>query len=99
MAYRADVVFLEDANPTLIDRNAAEFRRLHALIESTDDAFRAAIKVRWESEARDLYAKRLKESNSLADTLSEAPHSCISPRLVRRCRFDRRLDQAKEALG
>ncbi|MFG2759785.1 hypothetical protein [Streptomyces wuyuanensis] len=78
MAYRADVVFLEDANPTLIDRNAAEFRRLHALIESTDDAFRAAIKVKWESEARDLYAKRLKESKSLADTLSEAFRTAAS---------------------
>ncbi|MCX4588165.1 hypothetical protein [Streptomyces sp. NBC_01481] len=47
-AYRSDVEFLEDANPTLIDRNAAEFRRLHTLIESTDDAFRKATKVEWE---------------------------------------------------
>ncbi|MFE3018192.1 hypothetical protein [Streptomyces sp. NPDC059256] len=72
MAYRADVEFLEDANPTLIDRNAAEFRRLHTLIESTDNAFRKATGVEWESEARDLYIKRLKESKGLADALSEA---------------------------
>lgn len=58
MAYREDVQFLEDANPALIDRNAAEFRRLHTLIESTDDAFRKAGKVAWVSQARDLYAKR-----------------------------------------
>ncbi|MFE5482541.1 hypothetical protein [Streptomyces sp. NPDC056527] len=72
MAYRADVDFLEQANPQLIDRNAAEFRRLHTLIESTDDAFRKASKVEWVSEARDLYVKRLTESKNLADALSEA---------------------------
>lgn len=72
MAYRVDVQFLEDANPTLIDRNAAEFRRLHTLIESTDDAFRKAVKVEWVSEARDLYVRRLGESKSLADGLSDA---------------------------
>ncbi|MFJ3914159.1 lysozyme family protein [Streptomyces vinaceus] len=72
MAYRAEVAFLEDANPALIDRNAAEFRRLHVLIESTGDAFRKATKVEWESEARDLYVKRLAESKSLAEALSGA---------------------------
>lgn len=72
MAYREDVQFLEDANPALIDRNAAEFRRLHTLIESTDDAFRKAGKVAWVSQARDLYTKRLSESKTLADALSEA---------------------------
>ncbi|MFE2481565.1 hypothetical protein ACFXDA_37170, partial [Streptomyces sp. NPDC059389] len=72
MAYRAEVAFLEDANPALIDRNAAEFRRLHVLIESTGDAFRKATKVEWESEARDLDVKRLAESKSLAEALSGA---------------------------
>ncbi|WP_128980555.1 hypothetical protein [Streptomyces roseicoloratus] len=72
MAYHQDVEFLEDANPSLIDRNAAEFRRLSALIDSADDAFRKAAKVDWESEARDLYVKRLRESKSIADALSEA---------------------------
>lgn len=72
MAYRKDVEFLEDANPSLIKRNAAEFRRLHTLIESVDDAFLRATKVKWESEARDLYVKRLGESKSIADGLSEA---------------------------
>ncbi|MFF3621328.1 transglycosylase SLT domain-containing protein [Streptomyces sp. NPDC002467] len=72
MAYHKDVAFLEDANPALIDRNAAEFRRLHTLIESADDAFRKAAKVEWESEARDAYVKRLDESKSLAEALSGA---------------------------
>ncbi|MBM9624753.1 hypothetical protein [Streptomyces zhihengii] len=72
MAYHADVAFLEEANPALIDRNAAEFRRLHTLIDSTDDAFRKAGRIAWVSSARDLYAKRLQESRSLADGLSEA---------------------------
>lgn len=72
VAYREDVEFLGDANPALIDRNASEFRRLHTLIESTDDAFRKAGKVEWVSEARNLYVKRLGESKALADALSEA---------------------------
>ncbi|MFE1231893.1 hypothetical protein [Streptomyces sp. NPDC058745] len=72
MTYRADVAFLEDTNPFLILRNALEFRRLHTLVDSTDDAFRKASKVEWQSEARDLYVKRLQESKSIADALSEA---------------------------
>ncbi|MCP3819856.1 lytic transglycosylase domain-containing protein [Streptomyces sp. A3M-1-3] len=72
MTYRETVEFLEDSNPALIDRNAAEFRRLHNLIDCTDDAFRKAAKVEWESEARDLYVKRLREGKDLADALSEA---------------------------
>ncbi|WP_455361614.1 hypothetical protein [Streptomyces sp. SYSU K21746] len=72
MTYRESVEFLEDSNPALIDRNAAEFRRLHNLIDCTDDAFRKAAKVEWESEARDLYVKRLREGKDLADALSDA---------------------------
>ena len=72
MTYHGDVEFLEDANPALIGRSAAEFTRLHKLIESTDDAFRKAVKVDWQSDARDLYAKRLREAKELADALSEA---------------------------
>jgi hypothetical protein len=72
MAYRESVEFLADANPTLIDRSAAEFRRLHKLIESTDDAFRKGAKVEWISEARDRYVKRLTEARDLAEALSEA---------------------------
>ncbi|MCX4633170.1 hypothetical protein [Streptomyces sp. NBC_01443] len=72
MAYRNEVIFLEDVNPALIGRNAAEFRRLHTLIESTDDTFRRATKIEWESEARDLYVARLRETKSLAEALSGA---------------------------
>ena len=72
MAYREDVKFLEDANPALIGRSAAEFTRLHKLIDTTDDAFRKAVKVDWQSEARDLYAKRLSEARDLTDALSDA---------------------------
>lgn len=72
MTYREDVDFLEDANPALIGRSAAELTRLHKLIETTDDAFRKAGKVDWQSEARDLYVKRLGEAKDLADALSEA---------------------------
>lgn len=72
MAYRADVEFLEDTNPALIELSAAEFTRLHKLIGTTDDAFRKAGKVDWQSEARDLYVKRLGEARELTEALSEA---------------------------
>ncbi|MFI8194664.1 hypothetical protein ACIF8T_39180 [Streptomyces sp. NPDC085946] len=72
MAYRKDVEFLEDANPALIGRSAAEFSRLHKLIGTTDDAFRKASKVDWQSEARDLYVRRLGEAKDLTDALSDA---------------------------
>jgi hypothetical protein len=72
VAYRKDVDFLEDSNPALIERSAAEFNRLHKLIDTTDDAFRKAGKVDWQSEARDLYLKRLGEARKLTDALAEA---------------------------
>ncbi|WP_030729329.1 lytic transglycosylase domain-containing protein [Streptomyces sp. NRRL S-237] len=72
MAYRKDVAFLEEVNPALIGRNAAEFRRLHTLIESADDAFRKAVKVEWESDARDRYVARLGETKNIADALAGA---------------------------
>ncbi len=72
MAYRKNVEFLEDSNPALIERSAAEFNRLRKLIDTTDDAFRKAVKVDWQSGARDLYVKRLSEARELTDALSEA---------------------------
>ncbi|MET8824958.1 hypothetical protein ABZX40_24735 [Streptomyces sp. NPDC004610] len=71
-AYRVDVEFLEDANPALIGRGAAEFTRLHRLIDSTDDAFRKAGEIDWRSEARDLHARRLGEARELTDGLARA---------------------------
>lgn len=56
----------------LIGRSVAEFMRLQNLINTADDAFRKAVKVDWQSEARDLYVKRLKEAKELTDALSEA---------------------------
>ncbi|MFG2116702.1 hypothetical protein ACGFRB_29380 [Streptomyces sp. NPDC048718] len=70
MAYRQDVAFLADANPALIERGAAEFTRLHQLIKTTDDGFRKAASVDWQSQARDLYARRLREGKDLTDALS-----------------------------
>ncbi|MEW2255694.1 hypothetical protein [Streptomyces sp. NPDC047869] len=72
MAYRADVEFLEDANPALIGLSSAEFTRLHELIGTTDDALHKAMKVHWRSDARDLYAKRLSEARELTDSLSDS---------------------------
>ncbi|MZD05303.1 hypothetical protein GTW43_09440 [Streptomyces sp. SID5785] len=72
MAYRKDVEFLENTNPALVERNAAEFRRLHRLVESTDDGFRKARSVHWTGEARESYGKRLKEAGAIAEALSTA---------------------------
>ncbi|MFH0243208.1 hypothetical protein ACGRHY_12400 [Streptomyces sp. HK10] len=70
MTYRESVEFLQDANPALIDRGAAEFRRLHNLIESTDDSFRKAGKIDWVSEAHDRYTRRLDEARQISEALS-----------------------------
>ncbi|WP_405550045.1 hypothetical protein [Streptomyces microflavus] len=72
MTYRVDVAFLELCNPPLIERNAQEYRRLHELLESTDNAFLKASRTEWVSEANDLYRKRLRETESLATHLSAA---------------------------
>ncbi|MFG2553934.1 hypothetical protein ACGFWF_28825 [Streptomyces sp. NPDC048581] len=72
MTYRADVAFLEDSNPQLIERTAAEYGRLHTLLASCEDDFRKAGKVEWESVQRERYTKRLKEALDLAEYLSAA---------------------------
>ncbi|THA24964.1 hypothetical protein E4198_09700 [Streptomyces sp. RKND-216] len=70
MAHRADVAFLADANPALIERNADEFARLHRLADSTDDAFLKAGRVDWVSTSQQQYVKRLDEAKQLVDGLS-----------------------------
>lgn len=72
MSYRADVEFLGDSNPQLIERTAAEYGRLHTLLASCDDDFRKAGKVEWESAQRERYTRRLKEALDLAEYLSAA---------------------------
>lgn len=72
MAYRADVEFLDQSNPRLIERTAAEYGRLHTLLASCDDDFRKAGRVEWESEHRERYTRRLKEALDLAEHLSAA---------------------------
>ncbi|WP_158820918.1 MULTISPECIES: hypothetical protein [unclassified Streptomyces] len=72
MAYRKEVASLEDADPAFIRRNAAQFRRLHTLVESADDAFRKATKGESGSDARDRYIARLGETKNIADALSGA---------------------------
>ncbi len=69
VAYREQVEFLADANPVLIEQNANEFRRLHRLIDATDEDFRKATSTDWQSEAKDLYVKRLREAQELVEAL------------------------------
>jgi hypothetical protein len=66
------VEFLEDSNPALRERNGAEFTRLHRLIETTDEGFGKAAPIDWQSDARDLYGRRLREAKEIVDTVSEA---------------------------
>lgn len=70
MVYRSEIEFLADANPTLVERNAEEFRRLHQLLDSTDGAFLKAARVDWVSEAQAGYTRRLDEAKDLVDGLS-----------------------------
>ncbi|MGW1953964.1 hypothetical protein ACWCPI_14585 [Streptomyces sp. NPDC001920] len=72
VAHRADVDFLDASNPQLIERTAAEYGRLHALLASCDDDFRKAGKVEWESEHRERYTRRLREALDLAEHLAAA---------------------------
>ncbi|MFR9673333.1 hypothetical protein [Streptomyces sp. TR02-1] len=72
MTYRADVEFLELCNPALIEQNADEFRRLHQLLDSTDDSFRKAKLTDWVSEANDRYERELRDAEYLARDLSVA---------------------------
>ena len=70
MAYRSSVEFLEQCNPRMVEQSAHEFRRLHKLLDSVDDAFVKASSVDWVSEGRDRYVKRLSEAEELAQSLS-----------------------------
>ena len=72
MAYRSSVEFLEQCNPKMVEQSAAEFHRLHKLIDSVDEAFVKATSIDWVSEGRERYVKRLSEAEELAQSLSAA---------------------------
>ncbi|MDG4858966.1 transglycosylase SLT domain-containing protein [Streptomyces sp. T-3] len=69
--YYADVRHLEDASPALIERNAAEYKRLHDLLAEAMPSVTKASGTHWVSEARQNYDARLKDVSALATGLKD----------------------------
>ncbi|MEU6399641.1 MULTISPECIES: hypothetical protein [unclassified Streptomyces] len=72
LSHREDVAFLEECNPPLIERNAAEFRRLRdLLVQVGEPARRAETRTEWESEGSHAYTARLTEARLLVAQMAE----------------------------
>lgn len=72
LAHRGDVQFLEECNPALVERNAAEFRRLRDLLVQVEEpARRAETRTAWESDGSHTYTARLAEARQLVTHLAE----------------------------
>ncbi|MFE5208973.1 hypothetical protein [Streptomyces sp. NPDC056600] len=72
LTYRRDVEFLENCNPPLVERNADELHRLHALLTAVaPSAERAEKHTGWRSEGSTQYTARLTEARKLVDELAE----------------------------
>ncbi|MFI7011729.1 hypothetical protein [Streptomyces sp. NPDC050145] len=72
ISHREDVEFLEDCSPPLVERNAAEFRRVHALLTSVDpSAERAEKHTQWKSEGSTHYEGRLRDGRRLLSELAD----------------------------
>ncbi|MFI8503927.1 hypothetical protein ACIGFK_36295 [Streptomyces sp. NPDC085524] len=72
LSYHKDVAFLEEANPPLVERNAAEFRRLRDLLVQVEEpARRAETRTEWHSDGSHTYTKRLTEARQLVAEMAE----------------------------
>lgn len=72
LSYRKDVEFLEDCKPSLVKRNADEFKRLHDLLVEVDDpAERAEKRTHWRSENSVHYEARVAEARKLLTHIAE----------------------------
>ncbi|MFJ8012733.1 hypothetical protein [Streptomyces sp. NPDC096339] len=72
LSYHKDVQFLEEANPPLVERNAAEFRRLRDLLVQVEEpAARAETRTEWHSANSHTYTSRLKEARQLVTHIAE----------------------------
>jgi hypothetical protein len=70
VAYRADVEFLKDCSPALIERNAQEFERMRNLLDSVEPSVtKAKDNIQWESIARAGYDARLGDVKALVGDL------------------------------
>ncbi|WP_043678664.1 hypothetical protein [Streptomyces xylophagus] len=72
ISHRKDVDYLEGCNPPLVERNAAEFKRLHGMLVAVDpSAERAEKHTQWKSEGSRHYEARLTEARKLLTQLAE----------------------------
>ncbi|MFD7258484.1 hypothetical protein [Streptomyces sp. NPDC059874] len=72
LSYRKDVEFLEECNPALVERNAAEFRRLRELLVQVEEpARRAETRTEWHSDGSHTYTSRLAEARRLVTHMAE----------------------------
>ncbi|MCX2732852.1 hypothetical protein OOZ19_21655 [Saccharopolyspora sp. NFXS83] len=71
MTYYADVEFLSEVVPSMVERNADEFRRMHDLLSSTRPTVdRVRDETEWEGTGREQYDARLQEVAQLVDELA-----------------------------
>ncbi|MGP3686764.1 hypothetical protein ACTVZO_18985 [Streptomyces sp. IBSNAI002] len=72
LSHRGDVEFLEECSPALVERNAAEFRRLRDLLVQVEEpARRAETRTQWQSDGSHTYTARLAEARMLVTRLAE----------------------------
>jgi uncharacterized protein YukE len=71
MTYFKDVEFLENCDPKLIERNAAEYKRMRDLLDSVEPSVMKAQRVEWTSDARASYEDRLKDVRGLVKGLMD----------------------------
>ncbi|OEJ32424.1 hypothetical protein [Streptomyces subrutilus] len=72
LSHRGDVEFLEECSPTLVERNAAEFRRLRDLLVQVEEpARRAETRTQWQSDGSHTYTARLAEARLLVTQMAE----------------------------
>ncbi|MFE2551531.1 hypothetical protein ACFXGI_23715 [Streptomyces sp. NPDC059355] len=72
LSHRKDVQFLEECNPALVERNAAEFKRLRDLLVQVEEpARRAETGTQWQSDGSHTYTDRLSEARQLVLHMAE----------------------------
>lgn len=72
MAYHADVRFLDECSPALIERNAAEFGRVRDLLVSVEPSVdKARYRTVWESVYRQNFDARLSDVTGLVQELAD----------------------------
>ncbi|MFF4005811.1 hypothetical protein [Streptomyces sp. NPDC001717] len=79
LSHHSDVRFLEECNPALVERNAAEFRRLRDLLVQVEEpARRAETGTEWESDGSKTYTSRLTDARELVTHMAEGYNKAAS---------------------